>query len=206
VIVLNISEVAVFYAARVPDLRQQGQRWRGRCPIHRGKHNSFSVDPVTGLWRCWSDCGRGGDIIALEIALTGATWREAVASVEHTIGRILLDRVANRAERRILAERRELLAREMREAEFFRVAAETIGEQVLEELPEAAPERFAQTQLLLCLRGARDAGLLAVYRDYVEREPRLAAALVYAGERAWQRQCDRLARFIIAGVEGKDAA
>src|ERR1700722_5188958 len=94
------AEVAVFYAARATDLRQRGRRWRGRCPIHRGKHDSFSVDPETGLWRCWSDCGRGGDIIALEIALTGATWRDAVAEIEGIIGRALLERTATHTERR----------------------------------------------------------------------------------------------------------
>jgi hypothetical protein len=45
-IVLVILEVAVFYAARVPDIRQRGQRCQGRFPFHRGKHNSFSADPV----------------------------------------------------------------------------------------------------------------------------------------------------------------
>lgn len=76
-IILSRSEVAVYYAARVLDLAQRGKRWRGRCPIHCGKHDSFSVDPETGLWRCWSVCARGGDIITLEIALTSAPWLEA---------------------------------------------------------------------------------------------------------------------------------
>ena len=98
-------EVAKYYAVRVPDLRQRGKRWRGRCPIHHGKHDSFSIDPEAGLWRCWSGCGCGGDVIALEMALTGARLRDAVADVEQIIGRALLHRPATRAERRALAER-----------------------------------------------------------------------------------------------------
>jgi hypothetical protein len=106
VISFSRSEVASYYSLRIPNLRQRGKRWRGPCPIHRGKHYSFSVDPETGLWRCWSECGRGGDIIALEMALTGATWRDAVAQIERIIGRVLLERPATHTERRVFADRR----------------------------------------------------------------------------------------------------
>lgn len=205
-IALSASEVAMYYASRVPGLRQRGKRWRGPCPIHRGKHDSFSVNPETGLWRCWSVCGRGGDIIALEIALTGAPWRESVAEVEQIIGRVLLDRPATRAERRALAQRREREQREMRAAEYFRIAAASMAEHVLDDLPEAVPERFGPTQFLLNLRSADGAALLKVYHDYRAREPRLAAALVFAGERAWQRLCERLARFVAAGMEVRHVA
>ena len=151
---LASREIALYYAVRSPDLRQRGRRWRGACPVHKGTHQNFSVDPETGLWRCWS-CGRYGDVIALEIALTGGIWREAVAAVEQIIGRVLLDRLSTRTQRRALAERREREQREIRAAEFFRIAAESMAEYVLEELPEAVPERRTPTQLLLSLRAAR---------------------------------------------------
>src|SRR5262245_23316095 len=102
-------EVAAYYAMRVPELREHGKRWRGPCPIHQGTRENFSVDRQTGLWRCWSDCGRGGDIITLEVALTGAAWVEAVAEVERLIGRVLLDRPASSADRRALADRRKAI-------------------------------------------------------------------------------------------------
>ena len=104
-ITLSLSDVTIYYKLRAPGLRQHGKRWRGPCPIHHGKHDSFSVDPDTGLWRCWSDCGRGGDIVNLEIELTGTTWREAVSELERIIGRVLLDRPALSAERRAFAEK-----------------------------------------------------------------------------------------------------
>jgi hypothetical protein len=196
----SASEVGGYYLLRVPDLRQRRKRWRGRCPIHCGEGASFSVDSETGLWRCWSQCGRG-DIIELEIALTGATWRDAVSEIERIIGRVLLNRPASVTERRALAERREREQQETRDAEFFRTAAASVAEHILNELPEAVPERFGPTQLLLDLRAARGAALLAIYRDFRGREPQLAAALVYVGGRAWQRLGTRLARFIVAGAE-----
>ena len=168
--------------------------------------NNFSVNPENGMWRCWSSCGRGGDIIALETALTGAAWRDAVAEVERIVGRALLDRPANRFERRLLAERRERECRELREAEFFRIAASSIAELILGDLPEAVPERFGPTQLLLRLRRANGAALLAIYRDWKDSEPELTAGLVFAGEQAWSRRCDDLARFITTLTGVKDAA
>jgi hypothetical protein len=195
------ADVAAYYAARVLALRQRGKRWHGRCPIHRGKRDSFSVDPETGLWRCWSQCGRGGDIITLEMELTCATWRDAVAETERIIGRVLLDRPATRRERRALAQGREREQREMPSAEYFRIAAVRVLERLLDDVfPEAVPERYAPTQLRLALR-ADGVALPAIYRDFRAREPRLTAALVHAGERAWRRLCTRLARFVAAGIE-----
>jgi hypothetical protein len=93
----------------------------------------------------------------------------------------------------------------MRAAEFFRIAAASMAERVLAELPDAVPERFVPTQLLLSLRASHDSAL-AVYRDFREREPELTAALVYAGERTWERMCTRLARFVAAGAEVRHVA
>ena len=205
-ITITPIEASIYYAARMPELRQRGKRWRGPCPIHGGNHDNFSVDPETGLWRCWSECGRGGNIIALEMARTGTTWRDAVIAIERIIGRDLLERPATSAERRTLVDRLEHDRRDMHDAEFWRIAGRCLAEEVLETLPEAVPDRFGPTQLLMSLRNAHGATLLAVFRDFRMREPRLTAALVYAGGRAWRRRCEALARFIAAGAEVKDAA
>jgi CHC2 zinc finger len=197
-------EVANYFATRVPDLAQRGKRWRGRCPIHRGQGYNFSVNPESGLWRCWSSCGLGGDIITLEMALSGSSWREAVAVIEHAIGRVLIDRPATRTEQRSFTEARKHEQAEMREAEYFRIAAISMAETALEDLPDTAPDRYDLTQLLIVVRSSRSADLLRLYRDYLAHEPRLTAALVYAGAQAWNRLCNRLARFITEanGVSG----
>ena len=200
------TEISAYYGARMPDLRQRGARWRGACGIHKGTRGSFSVHPETGLWRCWSDCNRGGDIITLEVALTGGAWLDAVEEIERIVGRPLLNRSTNRIERRALADR---LARDQREGQnalFWRIAAESMAEELLAELPEAVPERFGPTQFLLSLRAANGRGLLTLYRDYCSHDSQLAAALEFAGERAWRRRCDALAGFVAAGAEVNNAA
>ena len=41
-------------------LRRAGKVWKGLCPFHDDKTPSFTVDPTTGRYRCWS-CGEHGD-------------------------------------------------------------------------------------------------------------------------------------------------
>ena len=45
---LTGSEVATYYAARIPHLNQRGHEWRGPCPIHDGKDDNFSVNAESG--------------------------------------------------------------------------------------------------------------------------------------------------------------
>jgi DNA primase len=71
------GEVSAYYRTRVTQVLQRGRRWSGPCAIHGGKDNNFSVDSETGLWYCFSQCGRGGDIIALERELAGADFLTA---------------------------------------------------------------------------------------------------------------------------------
>src|SRR5262245_14675760 len=90
------GEVSRYYTARMPDLKQKrAAEWRGACKIHRGKNDSFSVESATGRWFCHSTCGRGGDIIDLEMALTGVDFKAAKSEVFRLVGRIEPDRRYN---------------------------------------------------------------------------------------------------------------
>ena len=73
---LTPFEISAYYRARMPNLDQRGNEWRAGCPIHDGKDPNFAVNAETGLWMCHSQCGRGGSIYDLEMALTGANFRK----------------------------------------------------------------------------------------------------------------------------------
>src|SRR5437016_5997046 len=76
------GEVRTYYSERVPGLVQMpSDKLRGPCPIHEGKDNNFEVDSKTGLWFCHSQCGNGGDIIRLEMRLTGEDFTVAKSHV-----------------------------------------------------------------------------------------------------------------------------
>jgi putative DNA primase/helicase len=84
---LTPSEIATYYAARIPRLNQRGREWRGPCPIHDGKDDNFSVNAENGTWYCHSACGRGGSAYDLEMALTNADFRAAAQEVRRIVGR-----------------------------------------------------------------------------------------------------------------------
>jgi len=88
IITFTPGEVSRFYNDRIHHLKQHGAEWRCGCSIHGGKDPNFSVEPATGRWFCHSVCGRGGDIIDLEMALTGADFKTAKAEVFRVVGRI----------------------------------------------------------------------------------------------------------------------
>lgn len=84
------AEVERYYALRLPELQQRrAAAWRGPCPIHGGKNESFQVRPTTGRWRCYSKCQRGGDILDLEAELPGGDrdFQTRKAAVFRLVGR-----------------------------------------------------------------------------------------------------------------------
>jgi len=87
------SEVAVYYAARLPSMAQHGHEWRGPCPIHEGTDDNFAVNADTGLWCCHSQCGRGGSIYDLEMELSHTEFAVAANEVRCIIGRPALRQV-----------------------------------------------------------------------------------------------------------------
>ena len=81
------GEVALYYGSRVPALKQSGAEWRGPCPIHKGDDKNFKVEPDSGRWYCHSQCGRGGDILALEMELSSPAFQDAKGAVYGIVGR-----------------------------------------------------------------------------------------------------------------------
>src|SRR3954471_853763 len=88
-IVFTPREISTYYTVRVPHLNQRrpGES-RCACPIHDGRTDSFAVEPATGRWFCHSTCGRGGDILELEEALTGGNFPNHKTKVFRIVGRI----------------------------------------------------------------------------------------------------------------------
>jgi hypothetical protein len=103
----TLGEVSLYYAARVPHLKRRAKRWRAPCPLHRGTRDNFSVDPGTGRWFCFSKCGRGGDMIALEQEFSAADFVTARNNVFEIVGRAVPDdwSLRSREQRREYASR-----------------------------------------------------------------------------------------------------
>lgn len=81
-------EVSAYYAARVPGVKQNGaKQWRGACPVHNGKDPNFAVESDTGMAVCHSQCGKGWDMIGLEMEIAGTIFPAAKRDVFAIIGR-----------------------------------------------------------------------------------------------------------------------
>lgn len=66
-------------------LKRSGKRYSGRCPLHKEKTPSFSVDPSQGLFYCFG-CGRGGDAIKLHMMLSGDDFPAAIQTLARRYG------------------------------------------------------------------------------------------------------------------------
>jgi len=99
------AEVAAYYRARLPKLKQtRAGDWRGPCPIHRGKRDSFAVKPETGAAYCHSTCNRGWSLIDIERELHGGTGKEAARRVCEIVGRPAARQALVKPHPRIVAE------------------------------------------------------------------------------------------------------
>lgn len=56
-------------------IKDRGNRWAWACPLHNGKNPNFTAD--SDGWRCWSDCGEGGDLISFIQKYHGLNFVEA---------------------------------------------------------------------------------------------------------------------------------
>ena len=66
-------------------LRRQGKTFKGLCPFHDDKKPSFTVDPLTGRYKCWS-CGEGGDCFTWVMKTQNLDFPEALKELAQKAG------------------------------------------------------------------------------------------------------------------------
>lgn len=68
-------------------MRIRGSSLVGPCPIHRGDSNrSFVVSRSRNLWRCFSRCNAGGDVVELVRRLDSLSYRETAFYLASLLG------------------------------------------------------------------------------------------------------------------------
>lgn len=69
------------------ELKRSGEQLRGACPIHQGTNErQFVVTPAKDLFKCFAtECGAGGDQIALVAAMKQCSLREAALLMEEAL-------------------------------------------------------------------------------------------------------------------------
>ena len=77
----NIVDVISDYVR----LRRSGKNWTGLCPFHDDKKPSFSVEPVRGIFKCFS-CGEGGNVFTFLMKKNGWSFPETVRALAQELG------------------------------------------------------------------------------------------------------------------------
>ena len=160
--VLRRADIAQ-HAERAGFRRGPGRAWY--CGFHPDEHPSCSIRE--NLIRCWSQCSRCWNAIDLQMTATNIPYVEALRQLADEYG--VPWPSGNRRRLASLVERGEHERRE--EAEFFRIAATCMAEEILDELPEAVPERYPQTRFVTGLRAAHGGELPEDISAWLETRP-----------------------------------
>ena len=72
---------------RFAGLRRQGPNWVGPCPLHGGDNpNAFVVHRDRNLWRCFTACDAGGDVVELARRLADGSYPAAARDLARIAG------------------------------------------------------------------------------------------------------------------------
>ena len=63
---------------RYVTLKRAGRQLKGLCPFHQEKTPSFVVSPEIGYWKCFGQCGEGGDVFKFVQKIENLTFPEAL--------------------------------------------------------------------------------------------------------------------------------
>ncbi len=66
-------------------LRKTGKNWVGLCPFHDDKRPSMHVEPVKGIFKCFS-CGEGGNVFTFLMRINGWAFPETVRNLAIQLG------------------------------------------------------------------------------------------------------------------------
>jgi DNA primase catalytic core len=76
----------VDYVGRFVPLKRAGRTWKACCPFHAEKTPSFVVNPDRQSWRCFGQCGVGGDVISFAMKQHNWSFAEALAELGKQVG------------------------------------------------------------------------------------------------------------------------
>lgn len=79
---VSIEDV-LFRYYRIDNLKREGNKLIGPCPVHQGKNTrSFHVDMEKNLWHCFSKCQAGGNQLDLVVKKEDISLREAALKLQ----------------------------------------------------------------------------------------------------------------------------
>lgn len=100
-------------------LRRSGKTYTGFCPFHSNtKTPAFVIWPDSGTWRCFGECGEGGDIFKFVMKKEGVDFKDALQILAERSGVALVEYQAQPPEQKEEYQRYRNLLEEA--ATFYR--------------------------------------------------------------------------------------
>jgi hypothetical protein len=174
------------------------RRGRGQAFWRDGDGYSVSLDSSKGLWHDFVT-GEGGDVVELVRAVRQCGFLDAAEWLASHTGVRISTLI------RCDGEDGTDWATDLKWAMWWRIAAEMLTEQALEELPYWHPERRGLTSLLRVVR-LGDAALVNEYREWRRRDPELTSGMCHAGRRSDARTQRKLAIWLRRYLDGAQTA
>ena len=72
--------------SRYVPLKKSGSTYKANCPFHSERTPSFVVFPQSGTWRCFGQCGTGGDAFSFLMKQENLDFREALQILARETG------------------------------------------------------------------------------------------------------------------------
>ncbi|MFP4321973.1 MAG: DNA primase [Anaerolineales bacterium] len=79
---LDIVDIVSGYT----QIKKSGHSYKGLCPFHSERTPSFVVFPGTQTWRCFGQCGVGGDVFGFYMRAEGLEFKEALRDLAQRAG------------------------------------------------------------------------------------------------------------------------
>jgi hypothetical protein len=185
--------------------RGRGDVWRAPAVWRKGDGFNVSLDDSRGVWHDFTT-DDGGGILDLVVRVRGGTRADALRWCGDLAGVPLEDRTYSAEDRARWAQAQKELESELPTAEYWRRAAVSMTEDILDSLKAAlfdptlprpdVGEIFRVESLLASLRRKDGAELIAEYHWWLERHPGMTAALVRAAKQRERAERRALSAFL----------
>ncbi len=91
---LDIVDVVSSYT----QIKKSGNSYKGLCPFHSEKTPSFVVFPDSQSWRCFGQCGEGGDVFSFYMRAEALDFKDALRDLAKKAGVTLQQQAPEQAQ------------------------------------------------------------------------------------------------------------
>ena len=117
--IIDRADIVEVISQYVPELKQNGHKFKACCPFHGEKTPSFIVSPAKGSWHCFG-CGAGGNVVGFVMQHENLNYPEALRLLAKKYGITIEDKELTPEQERLRMKREAMFIINQKCAEHFR--------------------------------------------------------------------------------------